>query len=57
MQTHVMEEHYPRCQHSMPFVLNGPMWMFHKPLLPLLWSLVARIPPSADLTCPLSGRR
>jgi hypothetical protein len=24
----VMEEHYSRCQHSVPFVLNGPVKCF-----------------------------
>jgi hypothetical protein len=29
MQTHIfMEEHYTICQHSMPFVQNGPMQFF-----------------------------
>jgi hypothetical protein len=40
----VMEEHYNICQHSTPFVFNGPMQfflVFFSTLVTLLWSLVA----------------
>jgi hypothetical protein len=51
----VMEEHYTRCQHSTPLVLNGQHYagflVFCNTLL-TLWSLVAWIPPSALLYCP-----
>jgi hypothetical protein len=51
----VMKEHYTVCQHSMPFVLNGPtqfFLVFRSTLPTLLWSLVAWIPPSALLSYP-----
>jgi hypothetical protein len=60
MQTSiVMEERYPGGQHSMPFVLNGPMRSFlalRKTLLTLLWSPVARILSSAHISCPVQGK-
>jgi hypothetical protein len=53
----IMEEHYTMCHRSMPFVLDGwpyaVLLAFHNTLQTLLWSLVAWIPPSALLSCPV----
>jgi hypothetical protein len=48
-----MEEYYTGCQHSTPFVMNGPkqILVFRNTILMLLLSLFAGIPPSALLSC------
>jgi hypothetical protein len=51
----VMEDwYYTVCQHSTPFVLNGPahLLVFRNILLTLLWSLLLWIPPSTFLSSP-----
>jgi hypothetical protein len=57
MRTHiVMEKHYTGYRHFTPYVLNGWHYavslVFCNTLLNSLWSLVARIPPAALLSCP-----